>query len=223
LRGKLSDRSKLTVKYYEELLQKHGTGPKALGYNRDSQAIRFAHVVRDLDLEGAQVLDIGCGYGAFYQYLRGSGVQFDSYRGIDLVEAFIEEAALDRVAPDAIFEVLDFFDLPSKPICDYSFAFGTFCSKTGGSDDDFLRAATEKMFALSRKGLVVTLNSITADIRNDSTVYTDPSFALELAFSLSRNVSLTHSTFPFEFALFIGKEQRFDEVSLAFQDRIAAE
>lgn len=214
---------KLTIQYYRRLLREHGPGPRALGYNRDNQAIRFGQVHKFFDLQESEVLDVGCGYGSFYGYLRDSDVKVRSYLGIDLVKDFIDEADKTYGSPSARFELTDFFSLPNEEICDYSVAFGTFCSRTGGDGDAMLEAATRKMFSLSRRGIVITLNSSTADKRNDSTVYTDPSFALDLALSLSRNVSLIHSTFPFEFALAIGKRQSFDQATLAFSDHMDGE
>ena len=64
----------------------------------------------DVDLQGLDVLDLGCGYGQHLRMLVELGAEPGRLHGVDLVPARIEEAA--RMSPHIDFAVADATRLP---------------------------------------------------------------------------------------------------------------
>ena len=74
--------------YYSGKLRQWGQGdPRALGWaSEENQIVRFEQFVKLFDFEGKSVLDVGCGWGSFAQFLRNKGITVASYHGVDLLE-----------------------------------------------------------------------------------------------------------------------------------------
>ena len=74
---------------YRRGFSKYGESPKALHWvNYTSQAIRFKHLVAQVELEGKTILDAGCGMGDILPFLYAKADRFD-YLGVDKNEDFI--------------------------------------------------------------------------------------------------------------------------------------
>lgn len=111
--------------YYASQLARHEAPEKRVGWQTpESQRSRFEALSAVGPLEGARVLDVGCGLGAFYGYLSQKGVRTD-YQGVDLFPAVIREAK--RVNPQAKFEVRNVLSRPYPPRSfDHAFLSGVF-------------------------------------------------------------------------------------------------
>ncbi|PTN11640.1 class I SAM-dependent methyltransferase [Nitrosomonas aestuarii] len=85
---------KATVMHYHRYRigrYRHGT-VESLGWrNAESQQIRYAVLARVGNLNGASILDVGCGYGDLKAYLDLHYTDYD-YIGIDQQPEFIAEA-----------------------------------------------------------------------------------------------------------------------------------
>ena len=71
--------------YYTGKLEAHGCTPGGVDWNgEESQVLRFEQLCRIIPDAGSfSINDLGCGYGALYEYLKPRYVDFD-YRGIDV-------------------------------------------------------------------------------------------------------------------------------------------
>ena len=59
-----------TKQYYEKLNIENGYGsPNNLWSNVEKQIVRFQKAVTIFDFSNKEILDVGCGYGDFYNYL----------------------------------------------------------------------------------------------------------------------------------------------------------
>jgi SAM-dependent methyltransferase len=77
---------------YRKAFDRYGQSPKSLHWvNYASQAVRFKHLVADLDLEDKTILDAGCGMGDILPFLYAKAEGFD-YLGMDISEDFIKVA-----------------------------------------------------------------------------------------------------------------------------------
>lgn len=135
---------------YEGRLGVYGPTPEALLYTRrpENHANKMAdyyEILSDLlqMYAGAEILDIGCGYGSL-----ADAVPPDQYHGIDVVGGFIEKAGL--LHPDHRFEVTTLEEFSGAT--DVS----VFAGVMGSVPDPFglLRRAWE----ISRMGVVVDFN-----------------------------------------------------------------
>jgi len=82
----------MTADLYQKAFDNYGESPKALHWvNYASQAVRFKHLVSDLELEDKTILDAGCGMGDILPFIYARTERFD-YLGIDTNEDFIAVA-----------------------------------------------------------------------------------------------------------------------------------
>ena len=82
--------------FYDGLIQKYGHDPRACDYGRaESQRIKFQVLSEVAPLENSSLLDVGCGFADFADFLqaRFPGLQ---YSGMDLCPAMITEARNKR-------------------------------------------------------------------------------------------------------------------------------
>ncbi|MGR5133732.1 class I SAM-dependent methyltransferase [Vibrio alfacsensis] len=98
---------------------------RTLGWQDNySQLSRFEALCRDVELDGACILDVGCGYGDLLEYIELSGARPKRYIGIDQHRAFISQARQRSFYSDARF-ICDDFSKLALPSCDYVFASGS--------------------------------------------------------------------------------------------------
>ncbi|MBL6957816.1 MAG: class I SAM-dependent methyltransferase [Rhodospirillales bacterium] len=151
---------------YDQRLAKYGTQSQGVFWkSEEGQFQRFEillGVVQPKDLGGPlSVNDFGCGYGAFFEFLRNHSAMIGgSYTGYDISAAMVRTAkrrTKDRRA--------DFIRSPvaTRP-ADYSFVSGTFNLKLGCGERDwnaYVKASLENLWTKSRKGLA--FNMLKAD------------------------------------------------------------
>src|SRR5947207_13544351 len=79
--------------YDSAKLAQHGQNPQGVDWNSaESQQLRFAQLIRIVANEDLySINDLGCGYGAFYDYLRAQSYRF-RYLGCDVSSQMIEAA-----------------------------------------------------------------------------------------------------------------------------------
>ena len=111
--------------YYHSRLEGQLSPEKRVGWNTaQGQRVRFEALASVGPLKGARVLDIGCGLGAFWGYLRAKKAGVD-YRGVDLFPDVIREAK--KLYPDARFESRLLLSRPYPAgSFDYCFLSGVF-------------------------------------------------------------------------------------------------
>ena len=87
-----------TITAYKEQNKKFGFSPKGVFWQNDkTQIARFNSLINGIltqDLDGGiSISDFGCGYGAFYNYIKNKKfMNNSSFIGYDIVDDFIFEA-----------------------------------------------------------------------------------------------------------------------------------
>ncbi|MGQ0732049.1 MAG: hypothetical protein ACT4QD_00160 [Acidobacteriota bacterium] len=74
---------------YEQSLREHGAVAKAVGWKDEaSHRLRFEKLAQVIDRtdQGFSVTDLGCGYGAMFDYLWARFPALERYIGIDVRE-----------------------------------------------------------------------------------------------------------------------------------------
>lgn len=136
---------------YERLHERHKTHHKSLHWSApESQSIRFEQFLKTANLDGAKILDIGCGLGDLYGFLRARSIAVD-YTGYDVVSGFVKTAR-KRFA-QAKFEERNILARPPEERFDYVFASGLFAFGSRLFFKEMNRAA----FALCNKAWVFNL------------------------------------------------------------------
>ncbi len=180
--------------FYRKALRRHGAGPRAVGWTtRRAQTDRFRIIDEAVDLDGASVLDVGCGLGGLYDYLAAQGRRID-YVGIDPVAAMVSRARVMR--PEGDFREMslegshDVAAFPPRSF-DYVLASGIF-SRRGDCTLETVMRTAELMFGLCRRAAV--FNSLSAQSpRNGRRGFTvDPVAALAGLLAISPAFEMSH-------------------------------
>lgn len=89
--NKIRDR---IIKYYDEQYLNNSQGKElpVLWPSKTVQLLRFKIITEIDDLNGKTILDVGCGYGDLYYFLKKNGVKLKDYVGIDLHPEIIHRA-----------------------------------------------------------------------------------------------------------------------------------
>lgn len=197
--------------YFTGKLREHGETARGVDWNGEaSQYTRFAQLSRVIRGEGAfSVNDLGCGYAAYYDFLRASHANV-TYTGVDIAASMLE-AAQERLAgtPGVRFVRAAVPDSEA----DYGIASGIFNLRLDVPDADWLRYienTLDVMHATSRLGFAFNCLTIYSDppkMRPDL-YYADPSVLFDRCKRrYARNVALLHDYELYEFTIIVRKEQ----------------
>jgi len=197
--------------HYSELVRVHGDGPEGAQWrDRASQDARLAVLASGVDLDGAKVLDFGCGAGQLLSVLDERFGFDGEYVGIDLAEPALDVArARHRSRAGARFERRDVLAGDLAEDFDVAFVSGTFNHAT--SDPwRFLTASLEALWARTRHTLAFNALSTYVDRFDPGLAYFDPGevFAfckerLSPAVSLRHDYVIRAGSIPFEMAVFV--------------------
>lgn len=210
------DKKKIIDRYSERAIQ-FGHGPAAIGEPRDRQAFYY-HFMLSADGFGPKdsILDVGCGYGYLYQYLKKSGWS-GRYCGLDINPELVAEGV--RRDPTADLRVLDIQESEVGDVFDWCFSCHVITSDTEKvAYLDHLREMLEIMWRHCRKGVLFNLLSPLADYTNP--IHARPQFGDVLAVTtkLTNRFTVRHDYMPFEFSLQLYKQNEVNRETLIFSE-----
>lgn len=196
-----------TARSFNALFEKHGGSYRALDWgSRESQELRFRILSEIANLEGMSILDVGCGLGHFYDWLKAQGLNF-SYTGIDIADQMLEQA--QKAHPDARFLVgspSDTSFLTGKTF-DYVFASGIFSTYTSESMA-WMQFSIRRMWQWSRRGVAFNSLSTWATERDPHEFYADPLVVAAACKSLTPWISVRHDYHPRDFSIYLSHTAR---------------
>ncbi|MEQ8192982.1 MAG: class I SAM-dependent methyltransferase [Rhodospirillales bacterium] len=181
---------------FDYQLDRYGVTPKgAMWRNEERQQMRFElmmKLVAPEDLKGGITInDLGCGYGAFFDYLKNDPVlSAGMYFGYDISEKMIEAAQKRIRDPRARFQQSMIALMPA----DYSFACGPFNFKMDAGNDiwgHYVRDSLKDLWSKTLKGLAFNMLNIKYARHQDGLYYADPlEYEAFCKTALSANVTL---------------------------------
>lgn len=207
-----NDQNKLledVAKYYSCKIAEHGDTPRGVDWNgEESQILRFEQLLKVVGTpQGFSLVDLGCGYGALYDYMSVKMGHF-SYSGYDISAPMIEAARLRCKDADGAQ-----FHIGSVPAAaaDFAVASGIFNVRLEHGDDEwrkFLHDTLDVLDGVGRKGFA--FNCLTsysdAEKKKDYLYYADPCALFDLCKQrYSRNVALLHDYSLYEFTVLVKK------------------
>lgn len=197
-------------RHYRELFAEHGDSPRsAQHFDVESQRARFG-VLAGFAPDLGSVVDLGCGLGHFYDFLKEHGFE-DSYLGLDFVPEFVE-CARQSHAGDARAR-FQAFDMRSDayPEADTFVMCGVFNNKMP-DNEEFLRQTLTRAFMACRKGVAFNLLSTYVDYQDARLFYADPLKVFDFCQrTLTRRAVLRHDYLvredrpPYEYAVYLYK------------------
>jgi SAM-dependent methyltransferase len=175
-------------KYYKTQLHQHHEPEKRVGWKTiESQRVRFEALTWVAPMKKSKILDVGCGLGAFWGYLKEQEIPVH-YTGIDLFPNVIQEAK--KLYPDAHFEARHLLARPYPARSfDYSFLSGVFNVKVQ-DNWAYMRAMLKQVLRQTKKA--VAFNALNADsgLKESNRFLVTPQEVV--AFGRSLGVKKTH-------------------------------
>lgn len=188
------------VDNYRRLLEEFGDSPQATQNSAEGQQFRFAKLLAVGDLRGKSVLDIGCGIGDLYGFLRARCPEA-TYTGIDLVPEAIQFAA--GKYPGVRFLCRDILKQGLDEQFDYVLMSAIFNNNLSDSDE-FIREMLAQAFQACRIGIAFNFISTWVNFRDPELAYHDPAQVLSYCVEhLSRKVELSHHYQRCDVAMFV--------------------
>ncbi|NOX15367.1 MAG: class I SAM-dependent methyltransferase [Epsilonproteobacteria bacterium] len=211
-----------TVQRYTNRYKKLGYHIKTLGWGtKEQQDYRFSKTLDEaIDFSGKSILDIGCGFGDYFNFLKSNNINFSHYIGYDINENLVNEAKKLYASKKSTFNVTNILKTNEKNIADIGVMLGllNFNLKDKFDNYEYSKKMILKAFSLVNEVLIVDFLStklIDNYPKEDFVFYHNPSKMIDFAFILSNNVILKHNYAPIpqkEFMLFIFKDSTIENI-----------
>ncbi len=203
------EKNKIVLRYSERF-NEFGYSPKTLGWDKGKQGLRFDVLTSGVDLKNKSVLDIGCGFGDLNKVLK---IKFDKYKytGIDVVDCLIQQG--DGIFSSSNIKLIcgDFLNYNFEEKFDYAIASGIFNFKLSDMDNySYIESVIVKALNICSIGIAFDFLSDKVDYQYEHTFHSSPEEILRIAYKYSRKVILRNDYMPFEFAIYIYKDDTFD-------------
>jgi SAM-dependent methyltransferase len=204
--------TKTASDYYGKLLDEHGAVPASVAVTREGQRLRFGvlmDAVRGPVIPGdgwltSSVLDVGCGYGAFVEYMieHSAYDMADGYIGIDISPEMI--AAARELRPNRCFEVRNLIEEPFDKQFEAVIACGIFQLNHGG---EYCEAIIEAMWRATGRVLAFNMLSAYAPEKHEGEAYYEPGRIMTHCQQLTPFVTVNHSYRQNDFTVVMTREQ----------------
>lgn len=195
--------------YYSEKLAQFGSTPQGVDWNGEAgQILRFKQLARLFpETGGFSVNDLGCGYGACFDYLKGHYNNLD-YLGIDVSESMVDAARKRHQGQTGATYIVS--DQPDR-IADYSIVSGIFNVRLGRSPEEwhsYIQTVLDQLNAFSRKGFAFNCLTSFSDpekMRPDLYYADSTAWFSHCVRNYSRHVALLHDYGLYEFTMLVKK------------------
>ena len=195
--------------YYSAKLTEHGETPQGVDWNGEqSQGLRFENLCRIVNVpEPFSINDLGCGYGAFLDFLAQRYETF-SYSGIDVSKDMIRAA--ERRCQGQAHARFVVAGTPDQ-VADFSVASGIFNVRLGRADAEwrsYMEATLDALDRSSTRGFAFNCLTSYSDAgkMRDYLYYADPCVLFDLCKRrYSRHVALLHDYGLYEFTILVKK------------------
>ena len=196
----MEDRKRIVANHYEPLLNKYSRGYEILDWESlDSQVKRFEVLTNNVELSGKKLLDIGCGTGDLFGYLKNQNINL-SYYGIDILPKMIERA-YDIYPKGRFFSGNIFKDSPfSKKQFDVIFCSGIF-NLNMGDNKTFLKEALPVFFAHAKGKVVFNLLDPGHVVHSDKYYYFSQKEVLHIIREYTDNAIAVTGYIPNDFTI----------------------
>lgn len=202
--------------YYDSIIAEHGAVPQGVGWgSRESQYVKFEQLYRIVwpVHHTFSVNEVGCGYGAFADFLEEKGVRA-VYHGYDISRAMIEAAAAHLSMRNSRIEV-HLHHNEKMQQADYAVASGIFNANMGPDGgvvdrskwERYVIGVLDEMNEASSMGFSFNMQTIYSEYFTEY-FYGDPCFYFDhCKRRYSRNVALLHDYDLYDFTILVRKKK----------------
>ena len=196
------------LEYYREFLAHDDDARRVAWRTVFGQELRFEELLDSVDSEGLDifsVLDVGCGLGDLFGYLKRTRREVD-YLGVDILPEMVEEARVRH--PEGHFELRDILETPPQRRFDLVVCSGSLTVKVPGHER-FVLKMLRRMLDLSEMAVAVNFQSTRAlrdnpmALQNDDLFHADPVKIYGLCRQMCRWTVLREDTLVTDFTIYM--------------------
>jgi len=194
------------VRHFTALLAENGVDARSLDWgSRASQTLRFRVLAQVANLQGATVLDVGCGLGDLFDWLNSQRTVVD-YTGIDITPDMVDAAS--HRFPKGKFHVNNLLQENGELARSYDFvlASGIFYFRQVKTYD-FLQEMVTAMFKRCSRAVAFNSLSSWAPGQDANEFYADPAQVLAICKELSPWVVLRHDYHARDLTVYMYREK----------------
>ena len=148
-------------------------------------------------------MDVGCGFGDYFNYLKQRGIKNVKYNGIDLSDKIVDLAKENN--PLANVVQCNVLDLSDDEKFDYVISLGFNWVKTG-ENWDTLTSVLDKMWKLCKKGIAYNAVSTFAEKQDEVIYFVSPIKVIDYIMNnLTYKIVFKHDYMPHDFTVFAYK------------------
>jgi ubiquinone/menaquinone biosynthesis C-methylase UbiE len=190
---------------YNKMLADGANDAERVGWgSSNSQKKRFRVLTEIGDLDNNTILDVGCGLGAYFEYIHNSHPNL-LYTGVDINPNMIQEAQqrysdIEFIHTDITSET---HALNNRKF-DYIFLSGAL-NLSADQHYDTVEGIMKEMFTMANKGVAINFLSVFSDYLSPGEFYCNPEKILKIAFSFTKKVTLRHDYMPHDFTIYLYK------------------
>ena len=198
------EKDQIVKGFYEKLLEKYGYSIKSLDYRSEtSQKTRFDIITQVGINDDCSLLDVGCGFGDYFNYLKQRGIKNVKYNGIDLTDKIVNVAKEKNPLANVVQG--NVLDLPDDKKFDYVVSLGVNGVKTGDNWGN-LTSVLDKMWKLCKKGIAYNAVSTFAEKQDEQIYFVSPIRVIEHVMNnLTYKVVFRHDYMPHDFTIYVYK------------------
>jgi cyclopropane fatty-acyl-phospholipid synthase-like methyltransferase len=209
---KYKEYKKINNDFFEQLINDSKDEHSKVGWSTNSHQKRLNKIIEIGNLNNSSVLDIGCGLGAFYGFLKEKNINIDYY-GFDVSEKMI--GSVKKIYPEIASKFLLHDILTEETIEEFDYTVSI------GSINLFLDEKTnygmvfrmlEKMYKHSKIGFAFSMTSSLSRKKNNDTFYYDPKKIIDHVSTFCNNFRLDHSYLPHDLTVFGYKDDFYSSV-----------
>lgn len=200
------DKSRI-IERYNKRLEAYGYDIRTLASGTEERHKMRFKIIYDVGIkEGNSVLDLGCGFGDFFDYLREIGLKDINYVGYDINPNLIEIAKERH--PGIQFEVKD-IQKDSLPEFDFIVSSNAFNLKLESQDNyEFIFEIMNICYKHSYVGVAIDFLTSYVDFETPEAFHYSPERVFALAKRITKRVCLRHDYPLYEFCIYLYKDFR---------------
>jgi SAM-dependent methyltransferase len=192
-------------KRYNKRLEEFGYDPRTLGWGggKERQHLRFK-VLAEIGIQSHDsVLDVGCGFGDLFEYLKENGWD-GKYLGTDINTNLLDIAKEKHTG--ITVEKIDILAEDRKLNFDWVISSGIFNAKLISEDNSvYIQKMVKRMFAIANCGIACDFLSTYVDFQHPEAFHTDPKWVIDFTKLLAAKIVLRMDYLPYEFCVYLKK------------------
>jgi SAM-dependent methyltransferase len=197
--------------YYGKKIREHGATNLGVDWSsKESQTERFRQLSKIISKSHHFTMtDIGCGYGAYLDYLNETYANFD-YTGIDISTEMIDAAKFKHAtSKSATFICASIEQMNNSDYCTASGIFNVKLDASNSAWLEYIYTTLQLINARTTRGF--SFNCLTSysdkEHMKDYLYYADPLIIFDFCKrNFSKNIALLHDYQLYEFTILVRKE-----------------